>query len=288
MKKQLLIAAVAATMTSVAMADISISGAVKMNSTDGNYTHEADMTIAGKSGDTTVTANLSLDDKAAASAGITNDIQIEDLYMTTAIAGVKVKMGGWRSGKNELRKTGGITERVNVSTSFGGLSLAYEESNSSNSTTVGGSLAGVAVSHKMGSLKDTETKASGSIGGVSVNVHSKESSTGDTDTSTILSTEVQGVTITYAKTTSDAGTDQDGYIGNVAIGQAESAQAIGIKTSIAGNTVQFKSITINNVDSNKVIVTRALGAGATFEATYNDVDGAANGASLDLELAVKF
>ena len=285
MKKQLLIAAVAATFTSVAMADIAISGAVKMNSLDGAYSHEADMKIAGKSGDTSVTVNLSLDDKG--NEGTKAAVTVEDAYITTAVAGVKVKMGGWRSGKSELGGTSPtVTERVNLSTSFGGLSLAFEDTGAANSTTIGGSLAGVSVSHKMSSNNDTETKASGSMGGVSVKVHSKDDdATGGTDTSTTLSTEVQGVTLTYAKTTSDDGTAQDGYIGNGAIAANSSADAIGIKTSIAGNTVQFKAITINGEDSNKVIVTRALGAGATFEAIYTDTD---DSDTLDLELAVKF
>ena len=275
MKKQLLIAAVAATFTSVAMADIAISGAAKFNSKDGVYSHEADLTIAGKSGDTSVTANIALD---------SNAFVVEDLYVKTAVAGVTVKMGGWRSGKSELRTTGGITERVNVSTTFGGLSLAYEDLGSKNSTTIGGSLAGVAVSHKIESTDATETKASGSIGGVSVKIHSKEAAAGTTDTSTTLSTEVQGVTLTYSRIDSDTTTATDGYIGK---GTVTTADAIGIKTSISGNTVQFKSISMDTTDSSKVIVTRALGAGATFEATYNDSDVDSED-YLDLELAVKF
>jgi len=284
MKKQLLIAAIAATFTSVAMADISISGAAKFNSVDGAYKHEADLTIAGKSGDTSVTANLSLDGTAGT---VAQGVTVEDLYVTTSVAGVKVKMGGWRSGKSELAKTSTtVTERVNVSTTFGGLALAYEDDGANNSTTIGGSLAGVSVSHKVNSTdaKGTETKASGSIGGVSVKVHSQEVLS-KTTTSTTLSTEVQGVTLTYANTTTDDGTDQDGYIGNTAITAGNSATAIGLSTAIAGNTVQFKSITINGADSSKVIVTRALGAGATFEAIYTDTD---TSDSLDLELAVKF
>jgi len=278
MKKQLLIAAVAATFTSVAMADIAISGAAKFNSKDGVYTHEADLKISGKSGDTSVTANVSLD---TTSAG--GEFDVEDLYVSTSVAGVNVKMGGWRSGKNELGLTSGTSERVNVSTSFGGLSLAYEDTGAANSTTIGGSLAGVKVSHKVKSSDATETKASGSIGGVAVKVHSKESN-GSTDTSTTLTTEVQGVTLTYSRIDSDTTTATDGYIGK---GTVTTADAIGIKTSISGNTVQFKSISMDTTDSSKVIVTRALGAGATFEATYNDSDVDSED-YLDLELAVKF
>ena len=284
MKKQLLIAAVAASMTSVAMADIAISGAAKMNSLDGVYSHEIDLKISGKSGDTSITANLAMDDKGEATDSVKNDIKIEDMYLTTAVSGVTLKMGGWRSGKNELRKTGGITERVNVSTSFGGLSLAYEDTGASNSTTIGGSLAGVSVSHKINQDTSTETKASGSMGGVNVSVHSKENSDSKTDTAITLTTEVQGITLTYVKITTDSDTDSDGYIVKGSI--AKEADAIGIKTSIAGNTVQFKAKTVDGVDTNQVILTRALGAGATFEAQYIDTDDKA--AAVDLELAVKF
>jgi len=289
--KTLLIAAIAASITGVATADISISGAAKFNATDGVYKHEADLFIAGKSGDTSVTTNIALDGVA----GVT----IEDLYVSTSVAGVAVKMGQWRSGKSELNTTSSTKERVNVSTSFGGLSLAYEDDNASNSTTIGGSLAGVSISHKIKQSKDTETKASGSIGGVSVAVFNKESAAGSNTTSTTLTTEVQGVTLTYSRIDSDKGTASDGYIGKSALAAGGAACAsvakagcileadvIGVKTSISGNTVQFKSSTVDGTDTNKVIVTRALGAGATFEATYSDTD--AVDATLDLELAVKF
>jgi len=279
MKKQLLIAAVAASMTSVAMADISISGAAKFNSQDGAYTHEADLFIAGKSGDTSVTTNISLDGVA----GVT----IEDLYVSTSVVGVAVKMGGWRSGKSELGQTSTVKERVNVSTTFGGLSLAYEDVNGSgNSTTIGGSLAGISVSHKIEQSTATETKASGSIGGVSVAAHSKEDSDSKTTTAVTLTTEVQGVTLTYLTLANDIAVSSDGFMGKQTVAAGTDAQAFGIKTSIAGNTVQFKAITNGSTDTNKVIVTRALSAGTTFEAEYADKDG--SDATLNLELAVKF
>ena len=277
MKKQLLIAAVAATFTSVAMADISISGAAKFNAKDGVYSHEADLTIAGKSGDTSVTANLAMDGTA---------IAIEDLYVKTSVAGVAVKMGGWRSGKSELTQTSGTKERVNVSTTFGGLSLAYEDLGSTNSTTIGGSLAGVSISHKINQDTSTETKASGTMGGVSIAAHSKEDKDSNTNTAVTLSTEVQGVTLTYVTLSNDSAVDSDGFMGKMTVAATKDASAFGIATSIAGNTVKFKAITNGSTDTNKVIVTRALGAGATFEATYADEDSV--DATLDLELAVKF
>jgi hypothetical protein len=277
----LIVAAVAATLTGAATADIAISGAAKFNATDGVYTHEADLKISGKSGDTSVTVNVSLDD-GADNMGIV----LEDTYLTTAVAGVKVKMGAWRSGKSELGVTSAPAERVNVSTTFGGLSLAYEDKGATNSTTIGGSLAGVSISHKINQDTSTETKASGTMGGVSIAAHSKESAASATNTAVTLSTEVQGVTLTYLTVSNDSTISTDGFMSKQTIAAGADASAFGIATSIAGNSVKFKAITVGTVDTNKVIVTRALGAGATIEATYSDKDG--SDATLDLELAVKF
>jgi len=80
MKKQLLIAAVAATMTSVAMADISISGNMKVNYTNNDnnsavtnkVNHEANLVIAGKNGDTSVHIEMALDDSANDASQATN------------------------------------------------------------------------------------------------------------------------------------------------------------------------------------------------------------------------
>jgi len=279
MKKQLLIAAVAASITSVAMADISISGASKVNAKGGTYTMEADVTIKGKSGDTGVVAQISLDD-------ITNaNNTVEQLYATSTVAGIAVKVGKYKTGKGELGHAGGNTaNRVSASTSFGGVKLGYSDKSGDAGTdvSISGTIAGLALSHK---IKDTstETKASGSMGGVSVSAHTKDNDNGNTDTSVTLKTEVQGISLTYVDTTSDAGTKMDGFIGKATGTTVLAASAIGISTSIAGNKVTLKSIDIDGTDNKKLIVTRALASGATFEATYDD-----NADTLDLELAVKF
>ena len=272
MKKQLLIAAVAASMTSVAMADISINGASKVNAKGGDYSMEADVTVTGKSGDTSVVAQIGLDVGNA----------VEQLYATSTVAGIGVKVGTWKSGKGELGQNAAGTARVAASTSFGGVKLSYEDRTGAGgtNTAISGTIAGVALTHKVHATK-SETKASGSMGGVSVSAHTKDYDGGNTDTSVTLKTEVQGVSLTYVDTTSDGGTSMDGFIGKTT--GVTSADALGLSTSVAGNKVTFKAITINGVDNKKLIVTRGLASGATFEATYDD-----NADSLDLELAVKF
>jgi len=274
MKKQLLIAAVAASMTSVAMADISINGSSKVNAKGGDYSMEADVTVTGKSGDTSIVAQIGLDNSNA----------VEQLYAKSTVAGIAVKVGGWKSGKGELGVNGNPGNRVSASTSFGGVKLSYTDKSGAGGTdtAISGTIAGVALTHKVHATK-SETKASGSMGGVSVSAHTKDYDGGNTDTSVTLKTEVQGVALTYVDTSSDAGTKMDGFIGKSTTATVTSADALGLSTSVAGNKVTFKAITINGVDNKKLIVTRGLASGATFEATYDD-----NADSLDLELAVKF
>ena len=111
MKKQLLIAAVAATMSVSAMADISITGSadVRMNakelSTGGTTEGSAmfmDIDFAGKSGGTAVYAHLDFDDAgtvstAGSTAASTGSLNIDKLWMTTSIGSVNITAGDYSS-----------------------------------------------------------------------------------------------------------------------------------------------------------------------------------------------
>ena len=272
MKKQLIAAAVAATMTSVAMADISITGSTKANVTNGNAAIEADLKVVGKSGDTSVVTNFSLDQNT-----------VEDLYLTTSIEGVKIKAGSYRSGKSELDKTTDASARYNLSTTMGGITATYEATSSSHDLTLGGTVAGVSIKHKMNQDDSTETWVSGSAAGVDLSWNQEEAANGNQDTAIVASASMNGIGVKYVKIDSDTGTPTDGYV--TKSNSVKDATAVGISTSMAGNTVTFKAIDVDSKDSNKVIITRPLASGATFEATYTDADA---GDSLDLELAVKF
>ncbi|MCS5551616.1 MAG: hypothetical protein NZ811_08895 [Gammaproteobacteria bacterium] len=93
MKKQLLIAAVAASMTSLAVADISLSGRTLLYGDEDHSSYavnnvviykdkliEAGATLTGKSGGTSVVAQIGLDNANA----------VEQLYATSSVAGNKV------------------------------------------------------------------------------------------------------------------------------------------------------------------------------------------------------
>jgi hypothetical protein len=288
MKKQLLIAAVAASMTSVAMADVSISGSSKANVVDGAASIEADLAVVGKSGATSVVANISLD------TGMNpGDAIVEDLYMTSSFEGVNIKVGEYRSGKSELDQTStDATARYKLDTTFGGITVAHE-GNAAASTnewtnTVSGSVAGVSISHSMKQNKNTETTLSGSLSGVNLTWNREHTDAGSkNDTAITVSTEMNGVTATYVKLDTDTAVDTDGYVGKFTTTAGKTASAFGLSTSVAGNTVTLKAIDNNNTDSSKIIVNRVLASGATFEAVYTDNSGTTKD-TLDLELAVKF
>jgi hypothetical protein len=103
MKKQLLIAAVAATMTSAAIADIAISGNAKFeyqNVDTGTTTNtnqansELNLNIRAKSGDTNVVMDV-------ASNG-NGTLVVEDQYLTTKVGDVTVKAGNYATGTSSI------------------------------------------------------------------------------------------------------------------------------------------------------------------------------------------
>jgi hypothetical protein len=273
MKKQLLIAAVAATMGTAAMADVSITGASKFNVKDSVTSYSTDIMIAGKAGDTTANYKLKL---------TSGGFETETATVSTSVAGVNVKVGAWKSGANELdHESPAAVNRFNLSTTMGGVKVAVEAdaADSSMDVSVSGTIAGVSIAHKENSNDSSETTIGASFGGVDFSVNREEAANGDQNTATTVSTSIDGISLKYVNIDSDTTTVTDGYVGNTTLTEGS---AFGISTSVGGNTVTLKAIEIDGVDNTKVVITRPLN-GATFEATYDD-----NAESLDLELAVKF
>jgi len=128
MKKQLIASAVAAAMSTVAMADISITGDAKyeydhsetaagVKSNTGNT--EMHINFAGKTGDTGVVAKFELDTSGDNGAGI----DLEDMYMTTKVGDISVKAGNWASGTGgllgELEEGGRAQNKIDLRTTVG-------------------------------------------------------------------------------------------------------------------------------------------------------------------------
>jgi len=332
MKKQLLIAAVAATMTSAAMADISIAGSGKLNYTNTDISASADgstiaasstnafgtdlvVTLTGKSGDTSVVIKQEFNDAAVDTDdtdGAVAGMETKAAYMTSNIAGVNVKAGSWIGADSNMGNGTMADGRFSADYTVSGVKVQYEDRNGEeianpSSFTVSGAVQGVSLSHEMFVNEDTDTKVSGSIAGVSIAYRAY-----DVDTTTAASTTqdkesivvgytTNGVTLTYADVDVDGvgRTTSDAFFGTQATAVGDMT-GFGLSTAVAGNTIALKSYSIDPTnavgssddDYTKVVITRPLASGATFEATYTDKDAGANTIAdtetLDLELAVKF
>ena len=315
MKKQLLIAAVAATMTSVAIADISITGGMKANykSTEtagvnaNTITTETDLQVTGKTGGTTVYMELNHDSSDGLSTADNPNFNVEDVWMKTSIAGATVKVGTW-NGSDSLvsRDSDRAAGKFDVRTTVSGVTVIVDGSADSNKNiTFKGDVAGVAASYKIDDLGADEYKLSTTMNGVTVAYHNVDDldATASTGKSSLMvSGAVQGFNLTYAQAETDSGAtiDSDSYFGDTTafattVAQGSDISGFGISTKIAGNTVSAKSITVENTatdtDIVKFVVTRPLAAGATLEVQYTDEDTGTTASSretFDVELAVKF
>lgn len=302
-KQLLLTTALITSLSSIAIADVSISGVTTVHTNyKGLYEYaiQSDITTEFKSGDSSVVAQFGLD----------NSNTIEQLYVQSSVAGIDVKGGWWKSGKGELGRHYALdgTYRLNASALFGGLKLAYEDVGSpwgigieGASISASGTVSGINVTHKIGKIYAqagsniyaiNETKLVGPILGFDVELHNKDFDTAHSNTAYKISKLIKGVKLTYADINApDYGTSADGFFGktysNELITQAE---GLGISTSIAGNQLTFKTMDMivngSNDDKNKLTLARQLISGAILKATYVDLESGDDW--FDLELAVKF
>ena len=315
MKKQLLIAAVAATMTSAAMADISIAGDAKFeffNTEVGtleavNSTNtEVNIKIVAKNGDTTVVLNNEFNSSSAEGAGM----DTEDMYITTKIGDVTVKAGNYASGTSallgEIDNGGRAQDKVALSTSFGGVKVSYAVAESGTklnsdaaSVTISTEVAGFNVSLKDDSDSYTGYGISGDVAGFGVRLEQKASDTANSDvTFGNITKDVNGVTLGYAWLDADAAaliSEDDGMFVAAANGaNTTGAKQITLATTVAGNSVNFRTGSIEqgttDLDFSKVTVTRALASGSTLEVSMKDVETSATASTetFEAQLSVKF
>ena len=281
--KKLIAAAVATSVSAIAMADISITGQLKTNFTHTDYqstsvndsdafSSEGDLKIKGKSGDTTVVMNIGGLDSTANQAGAarTNGtVTIEDSYLTTKIGDVNVKMGNYDNGNNPLRASD-RSSRFSASTSLGGFKLGYLNGNGNTTdkqndeVSIGTELGGVAVSYAAKDGGET-IKASTSVGGVNFSYLGLPSDTANSDRQYIeMSTTLGGVGVKVGKAEAETSTriSGDSWLGDYEDSSFTSADSstsaydltngqdvtgIELSTSMAGNKVVFRNVNIDDV-----------------------------------------
>ena len=369
MKKQIIAAAVAASVSAVALADISITGATKVNYTytdvDGGSTstnsfkNETDLAITGKSGDTTVVMKLALDEgqstsngtnvmttsasdavtAASATTGISvsstnqhasafsvtddghthtltqtsavgNSLALEDVYLTTKLGDIDLKVGDWDNGDMPLRASSRGRNKVQVGTTLGGLGVTWVSgAQQGDEVAVSADIAGVKVGYKKKESKAADYSLKADVAGFSISHVALTSNTANKDrTLTELSTTAGGIGIKVGVAEADSGAtitgdswmgDYEANTGAYELKAGMDVNAVELSTSMDGNKVTFRHAAMDKDTAstsdrsfNKLIVTRPLANGTTFEATYTDTsfdgDTANSNQSLDLELAVKF
>ncbi|MBE8190348.1 MAG: hypothetical protein HAW58_05775, partial [Candidatus Thioglobus sp.] len=171
MKKQLIIAAVAAMASAATFADISIKGdahfqygnintdakssLIQAERKDSNATQQrVRLHVTGKSGDSTVKLGLRNDgrtrvsggnqasegaDPSGSGAGLggsdSSQLNVDYLYLTTKVGGLNIKAGDWwdTTGLGLARKGKADADRIEFSTKVGGWKLGFETGASSNS-----------------------------------------------------------------------------------------------------------------------------------------------------------
>jgi hypothetical protein len=316
MKKQLLIAAVAATMTSAAFADVSITGDAKFEyfntDTAGVVTNtantEVNLGIAGKNGDTSVVMNLEFNTHGD------NTMDVEDMYITSKIGDVSIKAGNYTTGTSailgEIDNGTRASNKVTLSTTVNGVKIyagnvaAVGEGASAIDANmfagVSAKVAGFTVQAKHNSPTVDSFGIAGDVAGFGVRLETKNSSEASKDvTFGSISKDVNGVALNYSWIDADANgligeDDSDIFaVENDSLGDSNSQ--VSAKTSMAGNTVTVKAGTVGyaataDLDYTQIAVSRSLASGATLALTYTnkDTSAAAETKTFEADLSVKF
>jgi len=336
MKKQIIAAAVAASVSAVAMADVSISGnanyewfSTTTGSANAVYTTdmEVNLNIRGKSGDTSVVADLELSDSGTPSAA--DVLDVEDLYLTTKVGDISVKAGNYGSGTTalagEIEHGARSTNKLTLSTNLAGWTVGYAQSgatvdNDGSSISASGKVGDVSVQLKEASDSATYIGLSGALAGIDYRIENKDADAANSDVLFVdASTKVGGATVGYTVIDADQGgliTEGDSGILGLSVnavdsstctssagtaatrcGSAKGVSQLRISAPMAGNTLSAKIGTIedglgtgSDLDFTELKLTRALASGATLNIVYDDYDNTTSESTevIEIDLSVKF
>ena len=284
MKKLIALFAVSAVASTSAMAAVAISGTASVSYDDNGSaasktSYDADLSIVGTSGGTTVTVGMDVDQSDATSGG---SPAITGATMATTIGPVTVTADmfneasiGTSSGGNLREGTAaedtGVT--ISIDAPIGDATLGIDND---GAVTVSGTWSGVTLSHTSKSAGDTTTAAA-AIAGMDISVTNKAG-----DTTWSLGTTVSGVGLTLAS--SQQVTATFGLAGNTMVVTSVPARASAVSVAgVAGSATLGTDEIDAKVSYATIAISRALTSGATLAATYNTFDD-----SLTLKASVAF
>ena len=291
MKKLIALFAVSAMASTSAMSAIALSGAASVSYDDNGSkasatTYDADLTVTGTAGTTTVTISADVDGASFATSAATMATTIgpvtiaADMHdevsgdqaagVATPTATVFATAG---TAGEQIWESSDTSVTISVDAPIGDATVGVDDT---GTLTVSGTWSGITMSSSTADV----TSVAGSIAGMDVSV------TNDAGATTwSLGTTVSGVALTLAS--SQAVTATFGLAGNTMV--VSSVPKVAQKAEVAGNsagtgTGGYGARIINTVKSHSTVaISRSLTSGATLAATYSTLDD-----SLTLKASVAF
>jgi len=278
MKKLIALFAVSAVASTSAVAAIALSGTASVSYDDNGSaasatSYDADLSVVGTAGTTTVTIGMDVNGTAPVVTGadmattigpvtIAADMLNEDTLTTDTGA------GGQNSEGTAAQDTG-VT--ISLDAPIGDATVGVDNS---GNVTISGTWSGVTMSHTSKSAGDTTT-ASAAIAGMDVSVTNKAGAT-----TWSLGTTVSGVALTLAS--SQKVTATFGLAGNTMV--VSSIPAVAAADPVTATAATPGTWGIDAVASySTVAISRSLTSGATLAATYSTLYD-----SLTLKASVAF
>ena len=271
MKKLIALFAVSTLASTSAIAGVALSGTASVTYDDNGSlasatTHDADITITGSSGGTTLTATYDMHGTSLATEAVDLSTTIGPITVTADMFDVEETNnndgdGDYLSDLVEPTDTG---VSVALDAPVGDVTIAIDDS---GDLTASGTFAGVSVAVTMGDA--TKTVVGASIAGMDIDVTND-----DGTTSWAVATTVGGVDITLDSDNDISATI--GLTGNELTVTQTASRAYKAATATKFDTAAADSFTT-------VAVSRDLTSGATLAATYSSADD-----SLTLAASVTF
>jgi hypothetical protein len=282
MKKLIALFAVSSMASTAAVASVALSGSASVSYDDNGSsasatTYDADMTIVGTAGGTTLTASYDMEGSSLATTAVDMSTTIgpvtiaADMFNEVTLA--TTTSGGGQANEGSAADDTGVT--ISVDVPIGDATVALDNS---GNVILSGTWSGVTLSHTVGDT--TSTTASVALAGVDVNVtNSAGSTTWD------LATTVSGIDLTLAS--SQKVTAAFGLAGNtMTVSSIPAVASAAAKTGTAAGTGTNGYGTYSTASAasySTVAIARDLTSGASLTATYSTKDD-----SLTLKAAVTF
>jgi len=323
--KKLIAAAVATSVSAIAFADVSITGNANYeyfhkedSGINTNYGDtEINLSVKGKTGDTTVVANFEVTDHGQTATAAAFDV--EDTYMTTKIGDVNLKMGNFASGTTalggEIDQGSRSTNKVSATTKIGGATIGYHVASDSATNdvyntdgaaiTAAMNIGGVDVSIKEQSDSYTLMGVKGSAAGVNYRVESWDSDTSNSDVLFYeVGTKLGDVNVSYAAIDADTTglvTEGDSSIfaqemavDSTSAGKTgvDGVSQVTLSTSVDGTALKLRvgelrgASTYKDASFSRIEASRTLASGAKLTVSYDDYEdtGVTTGAMSDTQL----